>query len=101
LIDSAHFFKKLFPDYTLKVKDMIAEGDRVFVNVDFIGKHEGTAEGIPATDKEVQVPFALCYTIRDEKIVDFQAIGNEMEFFEQLGLTPEQVEVQRSSETED
>jgi predicted ester cyclase len=100
LIDSAHFFKKLFPDYTLKVKDMIAEGDRVFVNVDFIGKHEGTAEGIPATDKEVQVPFALCYTIRDEKIVDFQAIGNEMEFFEQLGLTKEQLEVQKSSEIE-
>src|SRR5210317_976018 len=60
LIDSAHFFKKLFPDYTLKIKEMIAEEDRVFVQVDFIGKHEGIAGGIPATDKEVQVPFALC-----------------------------------------
>jgi predicted ester cyclase len=96
LIDHGRFFNKAFPGYTLVVKEMIAEGDRVFVKVDFIGTHEGTEEGIPATDKEVEVPFALCYTIRDEKIVDFWAIANEMEFFEQLGLSRDQVEVQKS-----
>jgi len=100
LIDHVLFLNKSFPGYTVIVKEMIAEGDRVFVQVDFIGKHEGIVEGIPATDKKVQVPFALCYTIRDEKIVDFQAIANEIEFFEQLGLTREQVEVQKSSETD-
>ena len=93
LIDSAHFFKNLFPDYTLKVKDMIADGDRVFVKVDFIGTHKGTAEGIPATDREVQVPFALCYTIKNKRIVDFWAIGNELDFFEQLGLSRDEVDV--------
>lgn len=98
LIDHILSLNKSFPGYDVIIKDMIAEGDRVFVNVDFIGKHKGTTEGIPATAKEVQVPFALCYTIREEKIVDFWAIANEMEFFEQLGLTREQVEVQKASD---
>ena len=100
LIDHGRFLNKVFPGYTVVVKDMIAEGDRVFVQVDFVGKHEGPDDGIPATNKEVIVPFALCYTIRDEKIIDFWAIANEMDFFEQLGLTREQVEVQKSSETD-
>jgi len=100
LIDHILFMNKAFPGYTVIIKDMIADGDRVFIQVDMVGKHEGSYEGIPVTNKEVLVPFALCYTIRDEKIVDFWAIANEMEFFEQLGLTREQVEVQKSSETE-
>ncbi|WP_340114174.1 ester cyclase [Maribellus mangrovi] len=98
LIDHILSLNKSFPGYDVIIKDMIAEGDRVFVNVDFIGKHEGPTEGIPATAKEVLVPFALCYTIREEKIVDFWTIANEMEFFEQLGLTREQVEVQKASD---
>lgn len=100
LIDHGTSFNKSFPGYELIIKDMIAEGDRVFIRVDFVGTHKGTTAGIPATGKAVKVPFALCYTIREEKIVDFWAIANEMEFFEQLGLTREQVEVQKSSETE-
>ena len=96
LIDHGNSLNKSFPGYSIIVKEMVAEGDRVFVLVDFIGSHEGTVEGIPATGKKVQVPFALCYTIRDEKIVDFQAIGNEMEFFEQLGLSSEEVDLPKS-----
>lgn len=93
LIDHIIFMNKSFPGYTVIVKDMIAEGDRVFVKVNFIGLHQGTEEGIPATEKKVEVPFALCYIIRDEKIVDFWAIANEMEIFEQMGLSRDQVDV--------
>ncbi|GEM_PF-5242821 len=100
LVDHILTLNKSFPGYDVIVKEMIAEGDRVFVNVDFVGTHKGIIEGIPATAKEVQVPFGLCYTIREEKIVDFWAIANEMEFFEQLGLTREQVDVQKASESE-
>lgn len=93
LIDHIWFFQKTFPGYYMIIKELIPEGDKVFVTADFVGKHEGTTDSIPATDKEVKVPFALCYTIKNEKIVDFWAIGNEMEFFEQLGLSRDDVEV--------
>jgi predicted ester cyclase len=100
LIDHILFFQKSFPGYKLIIKDLIAEGDRVFLKVDFVGIHEGLVEGIPPTEKEVVLPFALCYTIEEEKIVDFWAIANEMEFFEQLGLSLDQVDVPKSSKTE-
>lgn len=93
LINHILFFKKSFPGYKVIVKDMMAEGNRVFVKVDFLGKHTGIMDDIPSTDKEVEVPFAICYTVKNDKIVDFWAIANEMEFFEQLGLTRDEVDI--------
>lgn len=93
LIDHIEFLQKAFPKGILIVEDMMAEEDRVFVKITYSGLHEGNMDGIPATYREVAVPFALCYTIREEMIVDFWAIANEMDFFEQLGMTKEQVEV--------
>lgn len=93
LIEHILFFEKLFPKYSAIIDEMVAEGDKVFVRAHVLGQHEGEAEGILATHKKFNTPFALGYTIRNEKIVDFWAIANEMEFFEQLGLAREQVEV--------
>ena len=92
------FFESLFPEYAVIIDDLVAEGDRVFVRSHLVGTHEGNLDGIPATHKKVDTPFALGYRIRNEKIVDFWAIANEMEFFEQLGLAREQVEVRQETQ---
>ena len=47
LIDHITFFMKAFPNYNMIVEDVIAEGDRVFVKMTFLGKHEGEMDGIP------------------------------------------------------
>lgn len=93
LIEHILFFEKLFPKYRAIIDEILAEGDKVFVRARIQGKHEGEVEGILATYKKFDTPFALGYTIRNEKIVGFWAIANEMEFFEQMGLAREQVEV--------
>jgi predicted ester cyclase len=93
LINHILFFEGLFPEYAVEIDEMVAEGDRIFVRSHLTGMHDGSLDGIPATHKSVDAPFALGYKIRDEKIVDFWAIANEMEFFEQLGLSREQVNV--------
>lgn len=93
LIEHILFFESLFPKYEAVIDEIIAEGKKVFVRARVIGMHEGNLEGIPATHKPVNTPFALVYTIKNEKIVDFWAIANELEFFEQLGLAREQVNV--------
>ena len=93
LIEHILFFEKLFPEYEVIINELMAEGDRVFVRSHFIGKQEGEADGIPATNKTVDTPFALGYKIKNEKIVDFWAIADQMELFEQMGLTREQVEI--------
>jgi predicted ester cyclase len=93
LISHILFFEELFPEYEVEIDELVCEGDRVFVRSHLTGVHMGSMDGIPATYKSVDTPFALGYKIRDEKIVDFWAIANEMEFFEQLGLTKDQVNV--------
>ena len=93
LIEHALFFEKLFPKYILIIDELMAEGDQIFVKSHFKGNHEGEADGIPATNRSVESPYALTYKIKNNKIIDFWAIANEMELFEQLGLAREQVEV--------
>lgn len=93
LINHILFFEELFPEYAVEIDELVAEGDRIFVRSHLTGWHKGSLDGIPATFKKVDTPFALGYKIKDDKIVDFWAIANEMEFFQQLGLTKEQVNV--------
>lgn len=93
LIGHILFFEKLFPKYELIIDELMAEGDHVFVRSHFVGKHKGEADGIPATQKTVDAPFATGYKMKNGKIVDFWAIANEMELFEQLGLARDQVDV--------
>lgn len=95
LMNHIRFFMKSFPGYKLIINYMMAEGDHVFVKVTFRGTHQGTTAEIPSTYHQVVTPFALGYTIKNEKIIDFWAIANELEFFEQLGLSREEVEVKK------
>lgn len=95
LIEHILFFEKLFPQYEAVVDEIMAEGNRVFVRSHIKGRHAGTTDGIPATNKKINVPFALGYQIENDKIVDFWAIANEMELFEQLGLARDEVEVSK------
>ena len=86
LIEHALAFEEMFPKFKMTIDELMIEGNRVFVRYTFKGIHSGVTEGIPATNKPIVTPFAVGYEIIDEKIVDFWAIGNEMELFEQLGL---------------
>lgn len=87
------FFENLFPEYEVIIDDLVAEGEQVFIRSHLVGLHKGAMEGIPATQKTVDAPFALGYRIKNDKIVSFWAIANEMDFFEQLGLAKEQINV--------
>ena len=93
LIEHIFFFQKAFPQGLLIPKEIIAAENKIFVRVNFKGNHSGEVDNIPPTYKDVDIPFALVYKIENEKIVEFSAIANEMDFFEQLGLSKEQVEV--------
>ena len=94
LINHILFFESIFPEYAVHIDELVAEGERVFVKAHLTGQHTGSTAGIPPTHKQVEAPFALCYRIQNQKIVDFWAIANEMEFFEQLGLARTQVNVE-------
>lgn len=80
------FFDAIFPQYKAKVEEIMAEGDRVMVRATGKGVHKGAFNGIPATNKTVEFPFVVSYTIKGGKIVDHWLIADQSILLQQLGV---------------
>jgi steroid delta-isomerase-like uncharacterized protein len=74
-----------FPDLTIHVDDLVAEGDRVVWRVTASGTHDGPFQGIPATGKPVK--FGAHYTFRIEhgKIVERWSTIDRLAVLVQIG----------------
>ncbi len=59
-----------FPDFTLTVEDMVAEGDKVTVRHTGTGTHEGEFMGMPATGKSITIPGIDILRVKDGKVVE-------------------------------
>ena len=79
-----------FPEYTLEVLDMIAEGDQVAVKARVTGKHQGVLSGIPATGRNLDQTFHITYRIQNGKIVDHWMVMDYLSVMQQLGVIPQQ-----------
>ena len=77
-------FEAAFPHYTLKVEDIFGEDDKVAVRFLFQGKQKGDFMGIPATNKEVNVPGLILYRIADGKIAEHWMIVDVPVLMQQL-----------------
>ena len=86
------FFDTIFPEYEIFADEMTAEGDRVTVRARMKGVHKGLFNGIPPTLKEVEMPFAISYTIRSGKIVDHWLIADQVALMQQLGVMESDVQ---------
>lgn len=73
-----------FPCYELVAEDMIAEGDRVVARCFLRGVHRGEFTGVPATGKQVTMPFIIIYRIADGKIVQHWMQGDMVGLMQQL-----------------
>ena len=82
------FFEASFPQYQLIANDMIAEGDQVAVRANFKGTHTGDLLDIPATGREVDLPFIIVYRIDGGKIVEHWMSVDQMALMQQLGVVP-------------
>src|SRR5262245_27608155 len=59
-----------FPDMTVSVDDIFAEGDRVVVRATLRGTHQGAFAGIPPTGKAAVVPAIQTFRMVDGKIAE-------------------------------
>ncbi len=59
-----------FPDLSITVEDMMAEGDRVAARVTMRGTHRGEFQGIAPTGKRVEVKAIDMFRIGGGKIVE-------------------------------
>ncbi len=59
-----------FPDLTISIEDVMAEGDRVTARVTMRGTHRGEFQGIAPTGKRVEVRAIDMLRISNGKIVE-------------------------------
>lgn len=84
LVDNILFMDSVFPKYEVLMDEILAEGDRVMVRARLKGKHEGDFLGIPATHKEVEVPYVVRYEVRKNKIKNSWLISDLLMLVQQL-----------------
>ncbi|MEM7131854.1 MAG: ester cyclase [Chloroflexota bacterium] len=78
---------RAFSEHTLKIQQLIAEGDTVVVRVLSSGRHTGEFLGVPATGRRWKDNDGiLIYTFADGLIVNTWMLFNRFLHLEKLGI---------------
>lgn len=77
-----------FPDLSVTVEDVIAEGDRVAVRATARGTHGGELMGMPASGKRIEVQEIDIARIEGGKIAEVWAAPDLFSALQQLGMLP-------------
>lgn len=76
--------KKSFPDWTEKIVDIIAEGDKVVTRYKSTGTHQGIFNGLDSTGNNVTIYETAIYRIANGKIIEQWGFPDELSLRNQL-----------------
>ena len=80
-------FRFSFPDFTMKIVDLVAEGDTVVGYFQCSGTHCDEWNGIQPTGKRFQdVDEVYIFRVRDGKLTGFVAVEDNLTRLRQLGF---------------
>lgn len=74
-----------FPDFTGRVEELIAEGDRVVARLRFSGTHAGPVLGRPATGRKVEYAALALARIDGGRIREMWVVGDTVGLLARLG----------------
>ena len=74
-----------FPDLSLDVHDIIAEGDRVAVLYTLHGTHDGELMGMPASGQRVSSEGMVFARFRDGKVIERWGVQDMLTLLQQIG----------------
>jgi predicted ester cyclase len=80
-------FFAAFPDISITINDMVAEGDKVAVLVNWRATHQGEYMGIPPTGKKIDITVAMMIKIDGGKWVEFWNV-TDIRLAQQLDAIP-------------
>jgi steroid delta-isomerase-like uncharacterized protein len=84
-------YKNAFPDLSITVEDVIAEGDKAVTRVTLRGTHQGETEEFgPPTGRQVEAKGVTISRIEGGEIVEDWDSYDNLSVLQQLGLAPEQ-----------
>lgn len=75
-----------FPDISVTVEDIIAEGDKVVSRVRISGTHQGEFMGIPPTGRKIDVQTIDIVAFEDGKAKEHWGVTDRMAMMQQLGV---------------
>jgi len=75
----------VFPDWGVRVEDLIAEGDKVVVRAIGSGTHRGEFMGIAPTGRRISVTWIAIYRVANGKLAEHWQNIDELGMLKQLG----------------
>ena len=79
-------YRDAYPDVTIDVDDLVAEGDMVAVRWSAIGTHRGDGLGFPATGRRVQFTGMVFVRIKEGRLVEGWNNFDQLGMLQQLGI---------------
>jgi predicted ester cyclase len=80
-------FRGAFPDFTMEIVDLVAEGDTVVAHFKCSGTHEGEWLGVPATGRRFEgVDEIYVFEVRDGRLSSAMGVEDNLTRIRQLGL---------------
>lgn len=77
-----------FPDLTVTVEDMVAEGDKVAARLTWSGTHDGDFMGMPPTGQSFSMNVMDLFRIEDGQVAEHWGVSDIMAMMSQLGMLP-------------
>jgi predicted ester cyclase len=74
-----------FPDYNETLKDIIAEGDMVWIHDTVTGTHKGEYRGLAPTGKKIKGKMVAILRIVDGKTVEGWEVSDMLHTLKQIG----------------
>jgi predicted ester cyclase len=74
-----------FPDIHVNIEHIVAENGVIVVFLNFTGTHKGEFQGMPPTNKKVNIRSADLYKIENEIIVGHWDVVDQLNLLQQTG----------------
>jgi steroid delta-isomerase-like uncharacterized protein len=79
-------YRNAFPDVTIQVDDIVAEGDIVAARWSARGTHRGEGLGVAATGRHIQFSGMVFVRVEDGRLVEGWNNFDQLGMLEQLGV---------------
>lgn len=81
-------WREAFPDLSMNIDDIIAEGNTVATRLTLSGTHEGVWAGSEPTGRRVSMALTMFFRFEDGRMVELWESDDQIGFRKQLGIDP-------------
>lgn len=78
IVERAKFLNAAFPNFKIKINEMVAEGNQIVVQADLKGNQRGNFLGVEPTNTPVVIKSFMMFTLHEDKIIRAVELWNEL-----------------------